>query len=1192
MPLRCLSRATSISVKPECDPSIAADTPTPPREVFNIKGDQFSSKNDEQCDINLTSTDMIALGLTTAIAYYCLVLCVAELSSALPFAGGAYGIARVTLGIFPGYLVAVCDSFKSIIYASAAAYSIGEMVSRANDGVTLIEEHRVYEFAHWAGFYVFCLCIQLYGRKFFWRVNLAFAAMSVAILFIYIFGSIRFVEFEENASYPGEEGIWRWFHGGMYEFMSVLPLGTRFFQGIQSINLACGYIKNPKTEVPKGYVWSMSFVMVTSFAVFFLATAVKPGLLIFIARLRPLSSGFKQIFGIPHHRAAIVSIPPTVVSGFGFMYRYGQQMSAMGKSGLLNPVFGNELASRNSPYVALLVGSVLGYVLCVVKWYYPDMQDQLYELSVLGAITTFLSIFASFIVFRRNFPTIQREFVSPLGLGGAIYGCLVFLLCFISVCGFQKENMAVIMYAGILAVATGNAAKANRMRRGTKAIEKKYAPVESNQDKPSATLSTKPSSSPYLQQLHDQKASHPHHLPVRRGVEPEDKEKIPENHDFDENNESIDGAEDENKERVARIAGGVTPLESHAEEDHRDYSPMSPVLLEDLEVSNRVYIELPKAPVSVAPEDFSSTAEDTTSDVLNIKGDQFHSERWVVNLSCKDMIALGLTTAIAYYCLVLCVAELSSALPFAGGAYGIARVTLGIYPGFLVAVCDSFKSIIYASAAAYSIGQMVSRANDGPLLIEENRVYEFAHWAGFYVFCLSIHLYGRQFFWRVNLAFAAISVVILFIYIFGSIRFVEFEENASYPGEEGIWRWFHGDMYEFMSVLPLGTRFFQGIQSINLACGHIKNPKTEVPKGYVWSMSFVMFTSFAVFFLATAVKPGLLIFIARLRPLSSGFKQIFGIEHHRAAIVSIPPTVVSGFGFMYRYGQQMSAMGKSGLLNPVFGNELAGRNSPYVALLVGSVLGYGLCIVQWYYPDMQDQLYALSILGATTTFLSIFASFFVFRNCFTKIQREFVSPLGVGGAVYGCLVFLLCFISVCGFQKDYLALIMFAGILVVASVYYYFVVQKRQIFSEEEKTVMFKAYVVNGNAARASRIRRGHAARDKKYFALQLQSEAPSATLSTSHLPQQEQQKQPRPVRWADGSSKKNVHESTKTKNTESNKTESNKTLDTRASLTNVLEEEAGENNDVHLFLPTGFENSEISDMLTVSYLEQGDHKC
>ena len=103
--------SSSISVKPDGAASVA-DELSP--QVFNIKGDQFSSKTDEQCAINLSSKDMVALGLTTAIgghyfawnvglsigfggfavvlflvstAYYCLVLCVAELSSALPFAG-------------------------------------------------------------------------------------------------------------------------------------------------------------------------------------------------------------------------------------------------------------------------------------------------------------------------------------------------------------------------------------------------------------------------------------------------------------------------------------------------------------------------------------------------------------------------------------------------------------------------------------------------------------------------------------------------------------------------------------------------------------------------------------------------------------------------------------------------------------------------------------------------------------------------------------------------------------------------------------------------------------------------------------------------------------------------------------------------------------------------------------------------
>lgn len=82
-------------------------------EAIDLKGDQFSNKEEAQL-LNLQSYDLIALGLTTAIgghyfawnaglsagfgsflialflvstAYYSVVLCIAELSSALPFAG-------------------------------------------------------------------------------------------------------------------------------------------------------------------------------------------------------------------------------------------------------------------------------------------------------------------------------------------------------------------------------------------------------------------------------------------------------------------------------------------------------------------------------------------------------------------------------------------------------------------------------------------------------------------------------------------------------------------------------------------------------------------------------------------------------------------------------------------------------------------------------------------------------------------------------------------------------------------------------------------------------------------------------------------------------------------------------------------------------------------------------------------------
>ena len=111
-------------------------------QEIEIKGDQFNEENQADAALlNLNYTDLWALGLTTAIgghffawtsalstgfgtyivsltvlstAYFILMMCISELSSALPFAGGVYGLARVTLGIYPGYLVAVNDNISHL----------------------------------------------------------------------------------------------------------------------------------------------------------------------------------------------------------------------------------------------------------------------------------------------------------------------------------------------------------------------------------------------------------------------------------------------------------------------------------------------------------------------------------------------------------------------------------------------------------------------------------------------------------------------------------------------------------------------------------------------------------------------------------------------------------------------------------------------------------------------------------------------------------------------------------------------------------------------------------------------------------------------------------------------------------------------------------------------------------------------
>jgi ethanolamine permease len=190
--------------------------------------------------------------------------------------------------------------------------------------------------------------------------------------------------------------------------------------------------------------------------------------------------------------------------------------------------------------------------------------------------------------------------------------------------------------------------------------------------------------------------------------------------------------------------------------------------------------------------------------------------------------------------------------------------------------------------------------------------------------------------------------------------------------------------------------------------------------------------------------------------------MMFKIGERAAAFISLPATVSSGFGFMFFYGRQLRAMGESGLLNPVFAKELPDRHTPIGALVIGSFISYGLCLMTHFDNRYMEPLYNLSKLCAYSVNIAIFLTFLMFRARFPTITREYVSPLGDAGAVLGIAIFALAFVSVCGFQESFYAEGVFVALILLATVYYYAVVEKRQSFSEEEKKVMFKAYLLKG----------------------------------------------------------------------------------------------------------------------------------
>jgi ethanolamine permease len=86
----------------------------------------------------------------------------------------------------------------------------------------------------------------------------------------------------------------------------------------------------------------------------------------------PLYAGFQRIFNLASYGSPalpLLVLPGIFLSGHCFVFAYGRQVYAMSRSGLLPSVLSLTSARFGTPYVAIIMCSVLGYLLCAIgRW--------------------------------------------------------------------------------------------------------------------------------------------------------------------------------------------------------------------------------------------------------------------------------------------------------------------------------------------------------------------------------------------------------------------------------------------------------------------------------------------------------------------------------------------------------------------------------------------------------------------------------------------------------------------------------------------------------------------------------------------------------------------------------------------------------------------------------------------------------
>eukprot|EP01038_Epipyxis_sp_PR26KG_P012104 gene12104-16198_t len=279
----------------------------------------------------------------------------------------------------------------------------------------------------------------------------------------------------------------------------------------------------------------------------------------------------------------------------------------------------------------------------------------------------------------------------------------------------------------------------------------------------------------------------------------------------------------------------------------------------------------------------------------------------------------------AFICICSCLSEMTSVFPFSGGTYGLSRVTLGTYLGFLIGCCESISNIAMVTVTVNDFAINLCAALGG------SSDHEPLAWVFFFITMLIIQIFGGNYFWNFVSGLGTIVIIVVLLYLVSIIN-TDFEK---YAGLNQISN--HHNSVSlvtlFMKHFPAAVWLLGGIETIPLLASDTVDPKKEIPKGLMLCTYFLVGMAFILLFVVSSQSPGIDILGHVDFPLVYGFASVYGCTIKQASIIMIPSTYGGAFGPAFVYGKQLCSMAESGLF-PKFLSYVTNTNkTPYAALL-------------------------------------------------------------------------------------------------------------------------------------------------------------------------------------------------------------------------------------------------------------------
>jgi ethanolamine permease len=404
------------------------------------------------------------------------------------------------------------------------------------------------------------------------------------------------------------------------------------------------------------------------------------------------------------------------------------------------------------------------------------------------------------------------------------------------------------------------------------------------------------------------------------------------------------------------------------------------------------------------------------------------------------MLAALAVMTVMYAGLCFSIAEMSPALPHTGGAYSFARTSMGPWAGYVTGLAENMEYILTPATIVVGIGGYLGAIFSTPKSMEP------LWWIVSYAVFVALNVYGVELSFKFSIAIAMAALAALAVFWIGAIPYLDFHRWAlDVPG--------HG-WKGVLTALPFALWFYLAIEQLPLAAEESHDPKRDMPKGILYGLLTLIACSFLTLYVSASIAPGAAKVAESQEPLFLGYQTMFGASAKILAAVACVGLVASFHTIIFAYGRQIYSLSRAGYFPPWLSVTHPKHETPVRALIAGSALGLAAAVaisISGQKGAVGAVLLNMAVFGAVIAYILQMASFIMLRLRFPKIERPYVSPLGIGGAAVAAAIAGVTLVTLF-LNPDYSRSVSGAALWFLAGLAYFaFYARRRLILSPEEE---------------------------------------------------------------------------------------------------------------------------------------------